>query len=345
MQKKLDVIKEKLFSANSDGSIICECINKIDQLITKGCDEGKWVLAEYMQSGLFHWDFACATLAKHIETPSSEFAAIFRKGISPLKKCYWNILGYISSAGKKAYSDLVEVALNPEYSLEERSLAIKQLALHSKQKFDRDLPSSNGHPQNWKKADLRLDEIQAWANNGYPDGEGYILPRRDPALEHPSTPLEVIVSRWDNKLAKKRSSKEIDPANPHHLLIVTDSQIMEKIQLEWQLPTLYLEFLKRFSPLKATIENRRFYNGGLDFISAKDIITSQKDYHEFYKELYGWHKDLVVIADHALDVFVMDLHQSTGVDAPIYVAYHDSKINKLKLESPSFLAFLDKVIK
>lgn len=339
MEKKLQALREQLFSANGDGVVICNCIIKIRKLINKGCEPGKAVLAEYMLSGLFHWDFACSTLAQEIKEPSAEFAAVFQKNLAYPGKCYWNILGYINSAGRQAYNELVKLALDSNYTLSERSHAVKCLARHSKQRFDRGLTSDPGH---WKITDLRLDELKAWAETGYPEGEGYCLPARDPALDQPSTPLEMIVSRWDKKLGRLRQRTEEDPANPFNRLVVADLKEIEKIKQQWTLPAIYLDFISRFSPL-VNIENRRFYNGGLSFTCAHDAIEIQEKFHHFYEGYPGWHNNLFVIGEHALDVFALDLSQSNGEDAPIYKADHDG--DRLKKEAPSFMAFLEKVTK
>jgi hypothetical protein len=107
--------------------------------------------------------------------------------------------------------------------------------------------------------DLRLVEIKAWAKNGYPDGQGYTPPPRHESLDDPKTAFEKIVSRLDKRLAKKRQKRQ-DLADPTDWLMIAAPGDIRRIEARWKLPSVYLDFLTRFSPLKVAIENRTFYN-------------------------------------------------------------------------------------
>ena len=107
-----DDLKVTLFSA-TDGRGACEVINKLAKLAKrKGGEQAKSLLGDYMLNGsIDHMRaHACASLAEAIKEPHSEFAAVFRKGLTDRSIRYWSILGYINSAGKGAYEELIKVA-------------------------------------------------------------------------------------------------------------------------------------------------------------------------------------------------------------------------------------------
>src|SRR5437870_2495271 len=138
MTKRIDDFKCLLFSTK-DGSDACDAINKLANLAEKADEHARKVLALYVANGpIAHIrEYACARLAESLSEPHAEFAALFLKGLADPKLRYWSILGYVNSAGKHAYKELVRIAENRRVGLTERAHAVKCLARFSKQRFDR----------------------------------------------------------------------------------------------------------------------------------------------------------------------------------------------------------------
>jgi hypothetical protein len=331
---------ETTLSSTRDGVIAGDAINKLAKLADKGDRQAMRALAEYMRKGLVgHMrDFACARLAQAVTVANDEFAPLFRDGLSRRNLRYWSILGYINSKGRSAYKELVALARNMSVPLAERCQAVKCLAAFSKQPFDRGLPSD---PGKWKATDLRLPEIKAWAKDGYPDGRGHAAPKRHAALDRPRTAFEKVVSRLDKKLIRKRKARQ-DPADPTDWLAVAAAEDIQRVKARWKLPSVYLDFLTRFSPIKLTLASRRFYNH-FQLFGAGELIDAQEGYSFDplkKRPIRDWAAHFVVIASHGGDPFVLDLSRSNGKDAPVETAEHGAGAWDFKREADSFVEFL-----
>jgi len=342
MKRTVGGIRELLIST-TDGGVACDAINALAKHVQKGNMEAKAVLAEYAGNGpVEHMrSFACATLAKLVDESDFATVEVFRCGLSDETNRYWSILGYINVLGRGAYESLTEIAYNVSISVEDRSKAVKCLALCSKQGFDRQLPSDPGA---WKPTDLRVSEIEAWAKAGYPDGHGHTTPSRHPALDKPKTAFEKIASCFDKKLAKKRS-KEQDDANATNWL--ADPDDIERIAARWKLPHMYLDFLTRFSPINVTLQSRRFYNH-FQLFGAGELIEAQDGYSfnpVEQKPIEDWPASYLVIASHGGDPFVLDLSQSDTNDAPVLTAEHGLGKWGFNEEAESFAQFLKSLSK
>jgi hypothetical protein len=344
MIKNLDDLKTALFAAK-DGGVACDAINALAKHASKGNDKAMEVLALYVREGRINHmrSHACSCLAESIQEPNGKFVALFQENLSDPELRYWCILGFIRSAGKSAYKELTRIAEDKTIPLDDRGHTIKCLAVFSKQPFDRHLPSDPGH---WKENDLRLAEVKAWAKDGYPDGKGYSMPSRDIALDKPRTALEKVVSRLDMKLAKKRDKRQ-DLAEPTDWLVLAAPEDIKRIKARWRLPSIYLDFLTRFSPVKVTIENRKFYNH-FQLFGAGELIEVQDGYSFNPVErqpLEDWPAHLVVIASHGGDPFVLDLSKSDGKDAPVDTAEHGTGEWEFSQVAKSFLEFLETLVK
>jgi len=341
--RKFDELKAALFGAQ-DGLTACHPLNKLSEHALKGSEEAKETLALYVKDGrISHMrDYASACLAQSVNEPHAKFAELFRIGLSDPGLRYWSILGYINSAGKAAYAELMSLAEDTSIPLEQRGHAVKCLARFSKQQFDRGLPTDPGR---WEVADLRIAEVRAWAASDYPDGEGYSAPRRHPALDNPTTAFEQIVSRLDKKLAKERDGHDLaDPTNWLALAVLDD---IGRIQARWDLPSVYLDFLTRFSPINVILETRKFYNG-FQLFGAAELIEAQEGYSFNPVEqqpIDDWPAPLVVIASHGGEPFVLDLSKSDGQDAPVETAKHGTGAWKFSRVAGSFCEFLQQLAK
>jgi hypothetical protein len=274
VKRSVDDLNAALLAA-TDGIAACGAINSLSKYATKGNAQAKQALALYVKEGrISHMrTHACSLLAESVKEPDGELAALFRWGLSIPELRYWSILGFINSAGKDAYRELVKLAGDKTSRLDDRGHAVKCLAVRSRQSFDRGLPSDPGH---WKESDLRLSEIKAWADDGYPDGQGYSPPSRHVALDKPRTAFEKIVSRLDKKLAKKGQMRQ-DLAEPTDWLTVAAPEDIKRIKARWTLPSIYLDFLIRFSPVQVTIDSRKFYNH-FQLFGAGELIEAQDGY-------------------------------------------------------------------
>ena len=344
MTKKLDDLNAALFAAR-DGGEACDAINELEKYAQKGNEQAKAVLALYVSKGSINHmrTHACSCLAASVKEPHVEFATLFRKGLSDPDLRYWSILGYLNSVGKGAYKELARMAANTSIRLEERAHAVKCLARFSKQTFDRGLPSDPGF---WKETDLRLSELKAWAKDGYRDGKGYSPPNRHAALDKPRTALEKIVSRFDKKLSKKRRVWQ-DLAEPTDWLALAAPEDIQHIKARWKLPSIYLNFLTRFSPIKVTIESRRFYNH-FQLFGASELLEAQEGYSYNPVEqepIEDWPAHLVVVASHGGDPFVLDLSKSDGKDAPVDTAEHGAGVWEFEPVADSFCEFLAQLAK
>ena len=268
---------------------------------------------------------------------------MFRRGLADAHVRYWSILGYIRSAGRAAYEELIQIARDDTIRVADRADAIKCLSKFSKQRFDRGLHADAGF---WKEKDLRLAELEAWAASGFPDGIEYSKPNRHPALANPQTDFEKIVQKLDKKLAKECKNHQ-DLSEPTDWLVIADARDISRIKARWDLPSTYLDFLERFSPLRVEITNRKFWNS-LSLFGATELIEAQNGYaHDpvANKPIADWPPHLVVIASHGGDPFVLDLSRSDGRDAPILTAEHGTGEWNFKKAADSFMAFLEQLAK
>lgn len=344
MTAEVDKLRKALFAA-TDGIKACRAINRLAKQADRGDDRAKQALAAYLAEGrIDHMrGHACYVLASSAKEPNVEFAALFFRGLSDAKLRYWSILGYMNAAGKAAYPKLIELAEDENLPLPERAHAIKCLASFSKQRFDRKLPAD---PAYWKESDLRLSELRGWVDAGFPDGGGYEPPMRHPALDRPTTTFERIVSRLDKVLAKKRHEMQ-DLAELRNWLAVASSDDLQQITARWTLPSTYLDFLTRFSPIRATLESDEFYNH-FQIFGAGELIEAQDGYSfdpVKRQPLGDWPADLVIIASHGGDPFVLDLSQSDGDDAPVETAQHGLGVWNFARVADSFADFLKQLAK
>ena len=295
---------------------------------------------------------AAAKLAELIPEGDSSYAGFFEAGLSDAELAYWSIQGLVRASGKSSFPALTQFALNPAHRVEDRGKAIREMALLGGQRFIQGRPSDPGH---WKAADLPINELQAWAADGFQPGPGFSPPERHPRLDAPASRLDQIASQLDVKLAKLRKARQ-DPVNPSNWLVPASQSDLAAIQARWTLPSMYAEFLRDFSPLRVNLVSRRYYQG-LDLYGASELLSAQHGYSLdplTGERIGGWPSEYVVIANHAGDPFVLDLSRPGTVDAPVLTAGHDdppiltaaghleSGWNFAR-EAPSFLTFLEKL--
>lgn len=171
---------------------------------------------------------------------------------------------------------------------------------------------------------------------------GYLESIRDEGLLVPKTPFEKVVSRIEHELSKIRNLEQ-DPTIASNWLIPAASVDINIIKEKWNLPSIYLEFLTRFSPLNVTVCNDEFYNGGLDLFGASELIRGQEGYSvnsHTGQPILDWPAHYIVIAYHAGDPFVLNLSESNGTDAPVDIAEHGLGTWEFTRYADSFCNFL-----
>ena len=345
MPPKVQKLTESLMAA-TDGGVACDAINALAKHAAKGDESAKQALADYMLSGQVEHmrDFAGAMLAEEVDESDASLAPQFKAGLTDEAIRLWCILGYANTSGRESYEALTRIAQDESLPVEDRAQAVKCLATSSGQPFDRQLPSDPGE---WEETDLRIDEVAAWSHADYPDGGGHTLPTRDPALDKPRTKLEKAAGQLDKRLAKERARQQ-DPAAPTNWLAVASDTDLDAVTARWDLPSVYLDFLTRFSPIQVLVKKKQFWNGGLQLFGAAELIEAQDGYAfdpVKKRPLRDWPADYVVIASHGGDPFVLDLSSSNGEDAPVLTAEHGTGEWDFEPFAESFEKFLKTLAK
>lgn len=336
MAKDIQQFEQDLF-AESDGSKF----SKIkDKFIKEHGTAALPALTRYVQEGkIIHWrNFLLTDIINLIRENDSSYKDFFAWALTQKPLVYWSIDGLLKSAGSEAYETIVAVASDENAALDTRAKAIKSLAVHSKQPFDRSLPTDPGY---WKKENLRLEELTAWKQNGYPQGGGYATPEIHSSLQHPVTDLEKAAAALDKILKAQRAIKQ-DPASPSNWLTIADPASINAIQQKWTLPYIYLQFLQQFSPLKVYIDNEEFFQG-LNLYGAKELIEMQNGYaFDTVKQtiIKDWPQNFVVIADAGGDPYCIDINNE---NAPVYSSMHGTGAWEFELYAESFLEFLQQL--
>ncbi len=282
-----------------------------------------------------------ARLAEIVAQGDSAFQSVFESGLNDPRTAYWSIQGLVRVAGSASYPLLTTFALDSSKKTEARGKAIREMAIHSGQQFILGLPSDPGH---WTDEQLPLLEVQKWAAAGFPRGPGFRPPLRHSNLDAPRSPVDFAARSLELKLAKHRRQLQ-DVAVPTNWLTPASQSELASVQALWSLPANYLEFLTKFSPLRVTIENRRYYQG-LRLYGAADLISGQYGYsynRTTTSACSGWPMHYVVIADHAADPLALDLKGNPPTDAPLLSATHGMGTWGFKKDAPSFLAFLERL--
>jgi hypothetical protein len=334
--------REKLFAAR-DGTETHRLMARLLRAADEHSKNVQFLLAEYSKIGpLDHCrTHAMALLVGLVPRGASEFHSLFEAGLADPATAYWSIEGLIRVGGSGSYELLTAFALDASQKTEHRARAIREMGLDSGQQFICGLPSD---PGDWTIHEMPLSEVQKWAAAGFPKGPGFQQPIRHPNLDAPRSAVDFAASRLESKLARLRRERQ-DIAEPTNWLTPASESDLASVQARWTLPSNYVEFLSKFSPLRVTIENGRYYQG-LRLYGAADLISGQHGYSYnpiTESRLPEWPTCYVVIADHAADPLVLDLSASPITDAPILTAMHGTGTWEFSREAPSFLALVDRL--
>jgi hypothetical protein len=341
----LETLHEQLFT-ETDGIKFSKLKDKlIKKYGESNREEVLDILTQYVRSGkILHWrEFLMSDIAELVKRNEEKYRDFFEWTLNHKKFAYWGVEGLLKTTGKEAYSHMVAVISSGSYAIETRAKAIKEISNFSNQKFDRDLPRDPGY---WKLRDLRIEEILEWQRDGYKDGTGYVAPPIHPSLIDPKTDLEKVVAEIDKQLQIERKKNQ-DLSSPSNWLSVAEESHMSEIKKKWTLPSNYLTFLERYSPIKVSISKKRYFQG-LSLYGASDLIKAQAGYSYHAttrKKIKEWPSNLVVIADAGGDPFCIDISQIKNQDAPIFRSEHGMGHWEFVLYAKSFLDFLKNVAK
>ncbi|MEO8762999.1 MAG: SMI1/KNR4 family protein [Ginsengibacter sp.] len=336
----IDNLRQQLFD-ETDGSNFSKLKNKLLKIYAVTQRETVInIFSQYVKEGkILHWrNFLLRDIIDMTLENENKYAYFFAWTITVPTLTYWGIDGLLKTQGKDCYEKLIELLQIESQQVSIRAKAIKSISEFSKQTFDKGLP---GDPGYWRVEDLKITEIVAWQQNGYPDGLGYPKPQIHPSIANPKTSFEKLISNLDKKLEKLRSENQ-DESNPSNWLIVAGESDMIEIEKKWQLPGTYLLFLKNYSPLEVNIDGRKFVNG-LSLYGAGNLIVAQSGYSyntETQNKMNDWPINLVVIGDDGGDPFCIDIDATKDGDAPIYKSMHGQGAWKFEKFSDSFTKFL-----
>jgi hypothetical protein len=344
MAKTIKQFEESLF-IEDDGSKFSKIKDKLIKSFSS-TDREKVIeiLIQYSKDGkMLHWrNFLLNDIINLVKEDETNYTNFFEWAITKSEFTYWGIDGLIKTTGKKAYGTIIELAQNESLPTDVRAKAIKSIAIHGKQPFDRDLPKDPGY---WKIENFRIDELLNWQNKEYTQGNGYKEPNIHPTLKNPQTELEKAVSKLNDKLEIERN-KQQDLSNPSDWLAIADENKIAEIEKKWKLPENYLLFLKNYSPIRVYIDDEKFYQG-LNLYGADDLIKSQNGYsfNPITTEiLEDWPSNYIVIADAGADPYCIDITNITNNDAPIYTSMHGNGKWEFEKYSDSFIDFLKDIV-
>lgn len=342
----LSKLSKGLFNSSNTGAC-SRAIEKLAALALAGDVGAVQLLVDYSKRGHFNGlrFFAAAKLAMELSAIYPMLSDFFVEGLLDDNIRCWCLLGCIRTLGNKSYGTLISVAMDPIVSHRDRVYAIRLLSIHSGQPFNRDCPRNADF---WQESDLRLNELEAWKDAGYPVLESQPTLLQNPRFKSSElTAFDKVVAEIDDKLAKERNSDPEQSVNPANLLLPSADRVLETIMDRWQLPENYKHFLTFYSPyrLECAMQVRKL-SGYLSLYSAEELIAAQEKFstNPTDKSIHPeWKKSYVVIGDASLDPLIIDLNDKSGPDLPIYFAKHGCGEWRFKKLVNSFATFLSQI--
>ena len=333
-EKDFSDLSQKLLTT-TDGSEYHELVRKIVKKYgEKMHRETLQTLAQAVkESKITHArNFVIARISELVTENDTEFAPFFYEMINKGLP-YWAFSGLLKVESDRCYPFLVDY-LQKEDSKKNKGSAIIALAEHSGQPFNNDLPSD---PAYWET--LPMEKVLEWQAQGYPKKQAQ---NEFPFLiTNPQTDLEKAMAKIEQVLAKERDFWKVNSYQYNNAILrAAEKQVIDKIKERWELPTLYLTFLERFSPAEDA------FLKSINLYGANTLIAHQCGYafSSPNDELFpDWKAHWLVIADKDADPYILDLSKSDGNEAPIYKASHGAGQWKWRKVSGTFLEFLEKL--
>ena len=333
-EKDFSDLSQKLLTT-TDGSEYHELVRKIVKKYgEKMHRETLQTLAQAVkESKITHArNFVIAHISELVTENDTALAPFFYEMITKGLP-YWAFSGLLKVESDKCYPFLVDY-LQKEDSKGNKGSAIIALAEHSGQPFNNDLPSD---PAYWET--LPMEKVLEWQAQGYPKKQAQ---NEFPFLiTNPQTDLEKAMAKIEQVLAKERDFWKVNSYQYNNAILrAAEKQVIDKIKERWELPTLYLTFLERFSPAEDA------FLKSINLYGANTLIAHQCGYafSSPNDELFpDWKAHWLVIADKDADPYILDLSKSDGNEAPIYKASHGAGQWKWRKVSGTFLEFLEKL--
>lgn len=339
-KENLDQLFKQLFDAE-DGSSAYAVIDKVKKIASKNEEKRSFIIENLMRySNETSMDSLKSLIVtdvnRLVKKNETQYADYFISKIESgdLSAAYYAIEGYAKIMQKLSYDYLVDTLLARKLNMECDALIVCELSHLSNNPFDQGSPWEK---REWKILNLRLSDISAWKDAGYPDGKGYENPTVHPCLSNPSSMEEKVYAKLDNKLAKKRE-KNADKAHPTNWLVQADKNDIDRIQKELCVPDNYLDFLTKASPLNVEIKLKEY--GPVILIGAHELIEMQGGYSfnpVENRKIEEWPEAYKVIATCFSDPFCID---NTNSNSPVYYATHDTDEWEFEEIFPSLLDFL-----
>lgn len=289
-------------------------------------------LVKYIPKAELHQNILVKFVSDLVQIGENQYAEFFHWAIKE-GFGYYAVEGLIKSEGEKCYPFLVDFIQNSKKEISGKTVIT--LAKYSGQPFDYDLPND---PAYWKS--IPIEKILKWQENGYPQGE-IKVEKAQSFVVNPKTDLDFIVQKLENKLLKNRKMWRVGSMEYNRQVLEPASEeILAEIAKKWQLPTLYLEFLQKYSP------KSYLFSKMITLYGANQLIEAQSGY-AFNgitgEKITNWEENWVVIAQKEGDPYIFDLHKVGNGDCPIYKASHGAGKWKFKKVTNGFLEFLAKL--
>ena len=342
LNNQIDKLEQKLMGLTSSAPDYNQ-VKKLKQIMTPEVQEKVInILMKFVNEGTdAYWkQFVVSSIVDIICQDDEKYAYFFENLVNNQCFLYYSSEGLLKTLGARAYPKLIEVFMETDL-LGVQANIIKNLSIHSKQTFDRALPTD---PGSWKEEDVtnRFKEVLNWQKEGYLVGEGYAIPYEHPSLFDPKTKLEEAAAKLNRMLIELREKNEIDPANIEYYLSPADADDMKMIEATYSLPKNYLDFLRFYSPINVSL--RIYYSSDeLRLYGAKELITNQEGYaynSETKAKINEWPSNMLVIADFGNNPICIDMGSIKKDDAPIYFACHGTGEWKFELIANSFVNYL-----
>lgn len=185
----------------------------------------------------------------------AEATVFFREQLGNPDLCYSCMAGLLITIGTEAYGEIVDVANDANHTMEHRGCAVQALAKHSGQPFDRQLPEDFN---NWEEKHLLLHELNAWAEEGYPEVKA--LPVEIPVAELANLGI-VLPKEYEEFLKSQIAGVEyVYKENPWRL--ATAERLLETVTVEKR-KCLYIrrleglaKILTQFFDGDSTVDNK-----------------------------------------------------------------------------------------
>jgi SMI1 / KNR4 family (SUKH-1) len=327
-----------------DGFKVYKQIEKLSKKATVGSARLFVVqaLLDYAEKGSFvaHRSSALDAAIPFLDANDTAFESILYRLLERNETTYWSMDALMKVLGRDCYPVLAKFALNGRNDLDDRAKAFEVLCQHAHLPWIEKLPDDPGE---WLSKDLPLKELRDWIKQGYSITTRIPQVKCHPDLLRPKTELDRTAQALEAVLAiQLANQRERSPTQGR--LLPSSPATIETLLQRWKLPSIYVRFLKKYSPNSVLISMKRQVED-LQLFGAAELELAQDGYsHNSIKNevIDIWPTHYVVIAEMAGDPFVLDLSAAKKGDAPVLTAKHGQGAWKFRKFADTFLEFLQK---